>query len=88
MNKPRAPSDPIPTSEPYNDHEQTFSSTLPSRVPREQRIAEPFPAISATALLGMDVSHSGWVRKEGYGYRSCEFFLIKCALNLHDYALG
>lgn len=72
MMKSRSPSDPPPSTntEHYGGNNPTLSSTLPARVPRNLRVAEPFPMISAATLLAMDVSHSGWVRKEGYGYRS------------------
>ena len=80
MQKPRATSDPPPTASPDSyGGQQVFSTTLPARigVPPRMRMAEPFPAISATMLLSLDdVSHSGWVRKEGYGYRSCKFHFI------------
>ncbi len=79
MMKPRAPSDPVPSTvtEPNEGYHKILSSTLPSQLSRNLRTAEPFPAISAASLLGMDdVSHSGWVRKEGYGYRNCKFIVI------------
>ena len=78
MMKSRSPSDPPPSTntEHYGGNNPTLSSTLPARVPRNLRVAEPFPMISAATLLAMDVSHSGWVRKEGYGYRSCKCFCM------------
>jgi hypothetical protein len=78
MQKQRATSDPPPsTSDSNAGYHQIFSSTLPARVPRNMRIAQPFPVISATDLLGMDVSHTGWIRKEGFGYRNCKCHTIE-----------
>ncbi|XP_028391424.1 SH3 domain-binding protein 2-like [Dendronephthya gigantea] len=70
--KARSPSDPTPSTshDGYGGGYPSHFQTLPARVPRDLRAAEPFPSIGAPALLGMDVSHTGWVRKEGYGYRS------------------
>lgn len=72
MSKPRAPSDPSPST--GTEHNQPFA--LPTSVPRDLRSAEPFITISASMLLGLDVSHSGWVRKEGFGFRSCKFLVF------------
>ena len=71
----RSVSDPPPstTTDSSGGYHQILSSTLPAGIPRTQRIAQPFPVISAAELLGMDVGHTGWVRKEGYGYRSCKY---------------
>lgn len=76
MSKPKSLPSEAPkssSSEPHSGYQQIMSSTLPGRVPGHKRIAEPFPVISATILLGLDVSHSGWVRKEGFGYKNCKF---------------
>lgn len=79
--KLRSPSDPIISTaqDGYGGGYSGGFASLPARVPRNLKAAEPFPSIGAPALLGMeDVSHSGWVRKEGYGYRSCK--LLFCTI--------
>ena len=77
MAKTRTKSDPPPT-EPPDQYgiQHAMSSTLPARVSHRMRMAEPFPTISASMLLSLDVSHSGWVRKEGYGYKNCKFDFV------------
>lgn len=70
--KARASSDPS-THQENDTFEscQKFSVTLPNRIAPHLRKAEPFPSISAAQLLSLEVSHSGWVRKEGFGIRTC-----------------
>lgn len=81
--KARASSDPS-THQENDTFEscQKFSVTLPNRIAPHLRKAEPFPSISAAQLLSLEVSHSGWVRKEGFGIRTCMLYFFVFLVNV------
>ena len=69
--KPRGFSDP-----PHMEFERAVygsSLTAPAALGSKMKYAEPYASISATELLSEDISHSGWIRKEGLSIRTCKF---------------
>lgn len=75
VNKPRGFSDPPPSTAVQPDgYVQGFTwqtTMVKGSLTNNNTLAEPFASISATALLTtQEVSHTGWIRKEGCGVRT------------------